>query len=323
MYGYIRVSTDSQDVEAQKIGISEKGVSLGVKIERWVEDDGISGTVVFEKRKLGKLMRVLKKGDMIIASELSRFSRKMFLLFEFLSFVTKNEVGLWTVKDAYHLDGSLQSTIMAFAFGIAAQIERDMISKRTKEGLEQRRREGVVLGRPVGSRSARVKMTGKDAQIEKFLRMGLSYATIAKLTKVNRLTVRNFCRANGLEDIRWTGKEGAKARLSKSGERAGAEASVRVSTAGVTAESVIESYRETLSLTKTAWALAISVVSLRTAVKRLGIQGEIERINAEARARNPSLSGLGRTLGLKDTREVRRYLREHDGCGPQRKEAAG
>lgn len=193
IYGYIRVSTDMQDTEAQKIGIIDLATKKGYTIEKWISDDGISGTVDYQKRKLGKLMKILKENDVVFASEISRFARNLFMLFEILKYFTERKIEMYTVKDNYSLDGSITSTVMAFAFGMAAQIERDMISKRTIEGLKQRRKEGVVLGRPMGSKSKRTKLDGKEAKIVEYLKTGLSYSAIARLLKVNRQTIMKLC----------------------------------------------------------------------------------------------------------------------------------
>lgn len=198
IYGYIRVSTDMQDTEAQKIGILDLAIKKGYAIEKWISDDGISGTVDYQKRQLGKLMKILKEGDVVFASEISRFARNLFMLFEILKYFTERKIEMYTVKDNYSLDGSLTSTVMAFAFGMAAQIERDMISKRTIEGLKQRRKEGVVLGRPMGSKSKRIKLDGKEDKIVEYLKAGLSYSAIARLLKVHRLTITKICEERGL-----------------------------------------------------------------------------------------------------------------------------
>jgi len=134
-----------------------------------------------------------------LLSELSRLARNMYMLFEILKFLTENEIQLYTVKDGYNLDGTIASKVLAFGLGLAAEIERDMISKRTKEGLEARRRVGVVLGRPIGSKSKKKKLTDKEEQIKHYLDRGLSYSAISRLMKIHRLTISNFCKENGLE----------------------------------------------------------------------------------------------------------------------------
>jgi DNA invertase Pin-like site-specific DNA recombinase len=193
IYGYIRVSTDRQDTENQKLGVINKAKQLGREIEAWITDDGISGTKEPEERALGKLLKRIKPGDVIITSELSRLGRKLFMIMRILEHCMKIGAKVYTVKDGYELGDNIQSKVLAFAFGLAAEIERDMISQRTKEALARIRKEGVVLGRPVGSKSKKLKLADKETQIKRYISAGLSYAAIARLLKCNRMTVRNIC----------------------------------------------------------------------------------------------------------------------------------
>jgi len=153
IYGYLRVSTDVQDTENQKHGVIQKAKDLGFEIESWIIDDGVSGTKEPEERKLGKLLKKIKKGDTIISSELSRLGRSLFMVMRILEHCMKMECKVFTVKDGYELGDNIQSKVLAFAFALAAEIERDMISKRTKEALARKKAEGVILGRPRGSKS--------------------------------------------------------------------------------------------------------------------------------------------------------------------------
>ena len=179
IYGYLRVSTDEQDSNNQKLGVCKKAESLGLSVDDWIIDDGISGTKEPEKRLLGKLMKKLQKGDVIITSELSRLGRKLFMIMRILE---------------YELGDNIQSKVLAFAFGIAAEIERDMISQRTKEALARKRLEGVVLGRPKGRKSSpdKYKLYGKNALIKGLIDEGISQRKIAKICKVDRNTLARF-----------------------------------------------------------------------------------------------------------------------------------
>ena len=147
IYGYLRVSTDDQDSANQKLGVCKKAESLGLSVDNWIIDDGISGTKEPEKRLLGKLMKKLQKGDVIITSELSRLGRKLFMIMRILEFCMLHEVKVYTVKDGYELGDNIQSKVLAFAFGIAAEIERDMISQRTKEALARKKgtKDGLLI----------------------------------------------------------------------------------------------------------------------------------------------------------------------------------
>jgi DNA invertase Pin-like site-specific DNA recombinase len=193
IYGYLRVSTDKQDENNQKIGVDEKAVRMGVAIDEYIIDAGVSGTKEPEKRLLGKLMEKLKPGDTIIASEISRLGRSLYMVMRILEFCMKHEVKVITVKDGYELGDNIQSKVLAFAFALSAEIERDMISRRTKEALEKRRRDGIQLGRPKGSRSSCVKLTPHKDEVGSLLQKGISYSASGKILGVHRMTVKMFC----------------------------------------------------------------------------------------------------------------------------------
>jgi DNA invertase Pin-like site-specific DNA recombinase len=192
IYGYIRVSTDRQDTENQKIGILSKAKMLDLVIDEWIADDGVSGSKEPEKRLLGPLLTKIKKGDVIIASEISRLGRKLFMIMRILEHCMKMEAKVYTVKDGYELGDNIQSKVLAFAFGLAAEIERDMIQKRTIEGLARRRAQGVILGRPAGRGDGYVSLKGKENDVKQYLDAGLNYSQIARLLMVDKQTIRNF-----------------------------------------------------------------------------------------------------------------------------------
>lgn len=194
IYGYLRVSTDEQGSNNQKLGVCKKAESLGLSVDDWIIDDGISGTKEPEKRLLGKLMKKLQKGDVVITSEFSRLGRKLFMIMRILEFCMLHEVKVYTVKDGYELGDNIQSKVLAFAFGIAAEIERDIISQRTKEALARKRLEGVILGRPKGRKTFldKHKLYGKSALINWLLNEGVSKRKIAKICKVDRNTLARF-----------------------------------------------------------------------------------------------------------------------------------
>lgn len=164
IYGYIRVSSDKQTVENQRFEIGKFAARQNLLIDDWIEET-ISGTRNYDKRELGKLLKKVKKGDLIICAELSRLGRSLFMIMEILNFCLSRECRVWTIKDNYRLGEDLQSKVLAFAFGLAAEIERDLISHRTKEALNRKRAEGVVLGRPKGRKSRFVKLSGHEETI--------------------------------------------------------------------------------------------------------------------------------------------------------------
>lgn len=196
VYGYIRVSTDLQTVENQRFEITNFTEKQNLKIDGWI-DETISGTFAYDKRKLGTLLKKVKKGDIIICSEISRLGRNLFMIMEILHKCMKKGCQVWTIKDGYRLGDDIQSKVLAFAFGLSAEIERNLISQRTKEALKRKRAEGVVLGRPLGRLSNKTKLTGKEKEI-KFLRdIGTSWTEIAKKFKVSRNTLDKFRRRMG------------------------------------------------------------------------------------------------------------------------------
>jgi DNA invertase Pin-like site-specific DNA recombinase len=193
IYGYIRVSTDKQTVENQRFEINQFALKNNLVIEKWIEET-ISGTKEVDKRTLGKLLKKTKKDDILICSELSRLGRSLFMIMEVLNFCMKREVKIWTIKDNYRLGEDIQSKVLAFAFGLSAEIERNLISQRTKEALARKKAEGVILGRPVGKKSSKVKLSGKELQVQKLLNKNISYSAIGRILGVNRITVTKFAK---------------------------------------------------------------------------------------------------------------------------------
>lgn len=192
-YGYIRVSTDKQDCENQRFELIEFAQKNGISIDGWI-DETISGSKDYHKRALYPLMKRLKSGDRIICAELSRLGRELMMIMEILRFCLENGIEVWTHKDNYRLGNDIQSKVLAFAFGLSAEIERNLISQRTREALKKKRAEGVILGRPMGRKSAAVKLTGKEDVIRAMLDKNVSKSKIAKKLKVHRVTLSNFIR---------------------------------------------------------------------------------------------------------------------------------
>jgi len=190
-YGYIRVSTDRQTVDNQRFEIERFCLKNNLKIEQWIEET-ISGTKLPEKRLLGPLLAEVKKDDLIVCSELSRLGRSLFMIMSILNHLMLNGVRVWTIKDNYRLGDNIQSKVLAFAFGLSAEIERDLISQRTKEALARKRSEGVVLGRPYGRKSSHVKLSGHEEEIQILLEKHTSKSAIGRIFGVNRMTVDSF-----------------------------------------------------------------------------------------------------------------------------------
>ena len=201
IYGYIRVSSDKQTVENQRFEINRFCEKQGIVINDWIEET-ISGTKNYSKRQLGRLLQKVHKDDIIICSELSRLGRNLFMIMEILNICMTKECRVWTIKDNYRLGDDIQSKVLAFAFGLSAEIERNLISQRTKEALARKKAEGVVLGRPKGkkSSSAKYKLSGKEVLIKEFLKSGASKRKIANICKCDRNTLDRFIVLKGLAE---------------------------------------------------------------------------------------------------------------------------
>lgn len=194
---YIRVSSDRQTVENQRYEIKKFAENNGITINGWIEET-ISGSKNYDKRKLGTLLDRAKDGDLIICAELSRLGRTLFMIMDILNICMTKNCRVWTIKDNYRLGDDIQSKVLALAFGLSAEIERNLISQRTKEALARKREEGVVLGRPVGSKSAKVKLSGKENFIREMLAHGMPKTQIAKILKVDRMTVDAFIKRESI-----------------------------------------------------------------------------------------------------------------------------
>lgn len=199
-YGYIRVSSDRQTVENQRFEITEFCKRKQINIDGWIEET-ISGTKDYSKRKLGILLKKIQKGDLIICAELSRLGRSLFMIMEILQLCMKKECKVWTIKDNYRLGDDIQSKVLAFAFGLSAEIERNLISQRTKEALKARRATGVVLGRPKGKKTdpKKHKLYKHTKLIITSLGNGISKRKLAKLLKTDRNTLSKFIKDNKLQ----------------------------------------------------------------------------------------------------------------------------
>lgn len=189
IYGYLRVSSDEQDVNSQKQGVDSFAKMHGWEIDKYISDEGVSGGKDPDKRNLGPLLKLLDKGDIIICSEISRLGRDIYMVMDILHFCMERGCVIYTVKDNFVLGNDIQSKVLAFAFGLSAEIERQMIQQRTKEGLRMRMKLGVLVGRPIGRESSVLKLDEvKDRVIEQW-RWGVPLRRLANNFGVNRNTI--------------------------------------------------------------------------------------------------------------------------------------
>lgn len=200
IYGYLRVSTDIQDVESQKTGVISKAKTLGLDITDWIKDEGVSGAKEPEDRLLGKLLKKVKKDDVIIISEISRLGRSLYMVMRILEGLTKKGVKLYSDKDGYSLDDTISSKVLAFAFGLAAEIERDMIRKRTMEGKQRAIKNGMIMGSIPGLvRNSTYKLDKQLDKVKFLVKKGLSLNAIAQSLKVEKETVKRCIIRNHID----------------------------------------------------------------------------------------------------------------------------
>ena len=196
VYGYIRISTGKQDTENQRFEILKYANENKLGSVEFSEET-ISGRKSWKDRKVGTLVQELQKGDILIITELSRLGRSMLEVMELLSILLRKGVELHVVKNKQVLKDDLHSKVFAMAFSIAAEIERELISQRTKEALARRKAEGKPIGRPKGSFSS--SLDKHREQIEEFLRKGVSISSIAKILEVPYGRLWDYVKRRGLK----------------------------------------------------------------------------------------------------------------------------
>lgn len=193
--GYLRVSTLNQELEKNKSDILRLANNFDLGKVEFVEEV-VSGKVSWRKRKIAEVLEELKAEDSIIVSELSRLGRSMLECMEILSVSLQKGVHVYAVKGNWKLDNTIQSKIIAMAFSMAAEIERDLISSRTTEALRHRKAQGMRLGRPTGP--GKSKLDQYRVEIEALLSNGSSQRFIARRYKTTEANFSNWMKKNGL-----------------------------------------------------------------------------------------------------------------------------
>jgi DNA invertase Pin-like site-specific DNA recombinase len=196
---YLRVSTDGQDLEKNKADILHLANDKNLGKVEWVEEK-VSGKLSWKERKIKTVIDDLQKGDNLIVAELSRLGRSMLDIMEILKIAKDKEINVYAVKGNWTLNGSIESKIVGMVFAMASEIERDLISSRTKEALRARKAAGVRLGRPKGP--GKSKLDQHRPEIEALLKNGSTQAYIAKRYGTTPPNLNNWIKKNKINKVK-------------------------------------------------------------------------------------------------------------------------
>lgn len=201
IYAYYRVSTELQNYESQKVGVIDFANRMNWKIDKEYIDEGVSGTILAKERKLGALFNILNKDDVLITSELSRLGRSTSDVINTCQLLVKKGVNCYLVKQGMSIDNTPMGKMMIAILSAFAEMERDLISQRTIEGLKRRKADGVQLGRPVGSKNRKTKMSNQYDNVLKMLQSGMLRNQIAKELHVSFFTVNKYIKSTDLQNF--------------------------------------------------------------------------------------------------------------------------
>ncbi|MBN8718478.1 MAG: master DNA invertase Mpi family serine-type recombinase [Sediminibacterium magnilacihabitans] len=198
-YAYVRVSTEKQTIENQRYEISQFAAAKKITITKWFEET-ISASKKIEERLISTILRKLKSDDILIVSEISRMGRNLMQIMSILHLCMERKAKVYAIKEGYELGNNINSKVLAFAFGLSAEIERNLISLRTKEALARLKANGKKLGRPCGSQKKSPKLLLHEEFIRRKLSEGAKQVEIARLLKVHRHTVKKWMDENILSN---------------------------------------------------------------------------------------------------------------------------
>ena len=193
IYGYCRVSTAHQHEENQHFVIAKFAKNNNMVVNTWVEEK-ISSSKRLKDRKLGTLLEELKSGDILITTEISRLGRSLLEVMGILQTCLEKDCQVWTLKENFRLGSDIQSKVLAFAFGLSAELSKALLQERVKESLARLRASGKKLGRPMGAKSRTLKLTKSQQRINDLLSQGVSKNKIARLMRVNKATLYYYLR---------------------------------------------------------------------------------------------------------------------------------
>ena len=197
--GYIRVSSDKQTVDNQRLAILDYCNKQDIKVDNWIEVN-MSSRKTPNQRRIDELLDRLEEGDRLIVAELSRLARSVGQIAVIVDRLLKNRIRFFSIKEGIELNGkpNIQSKTMITMSSLFSEIEKDLISERTKEGLKRARAEGKLLGRPKGS-LGKSKLDGKEKEIKKYLELGVNKTNIARIFGVGWTTLNHFIKTRELD----------------------------------------------------------------------------------------------------------------------------
>ena len=197
IYGYCRVSTAHQHEENQHFVIENFAKQNNLQIDAWVEEK-ISSSKKLQDRKLGKLLNNLQSGDILITTEISRLGRSLLEVMGILQNCLEKNCQIWTLKENFRLGSDIQSKVLAFAFGLSAELSKSLLQERVRESLARLKANGKKLGRPIGAKSKSLKLSKNKKRINRLVNKGISKNEIARIMRVNKTTLYNYMRNNYL-----------------------------------------------------------------------------------------------------------------------------
>ena len=197
IYGYCRVSTAHQNEENQHFAIENFAKTNNMTINVWVEEK-ISSSKKLQDRKLGKLLDKLQANDILITTEISRLGRSLLEVMNILQHCLEKGCQIWTLKENFRLGADIQSKVLAFAFGLSAELSKSLLQERVRESLARLKANGKKLGRPIGAKSKQLKLSKNKKRINTLINKGLSKSQIARIMRVNKSTLYNYMRNNSL-----------------------------------------------------------------------------------------------------------------------------